>query len=622
MDILDKLFFEKEKKEQLHWEGSFIDYLNLVKLNPKIAQTAHYRIYSMIKDCGVVDLKGKRKYDLFSKDLYGLDKTIRRLMDEYFHPAARRLDVKKRVLLLMGPVSGGKSTIASLLKEGLEEYTKTDEGAVYGIKGCPMHEEPLHLIPKELRRDFENEYNVKIEGDLCPVCRLRVEEDYQGKIEKVPIERIVFSEKKRVGIGTFFPSDPKSQDITDLTGSIDFSTIGQYGSESDPRAYRFDGELNIANRGIMEFQEILKADEKFLWNILSLTQEGNFKAGRFSMISADEVIVAHTNEIEYRNFMSNKKNESLQSRIITIPVPYNLQVKEEEKIYTKLIGESDLKDIHIAPHTINTVAIFSVLTRLKESKKYDVDLLTKLKIYNCENVEGFSSVDYGNIKKEYEDEGMFGIDPRFIINRISSTLVQKEKKCINALDILISLKEGLEDYSTISKMEKDLYLRYLSIAKQEYDKKTRKDIQSLFSSYFEDAKNNLMNKYIDNIELYINGDANQSNERLLRVIEEEIGISEMAKYSFREEILFKFKEHNKKNGSFKYMNHHLLKEGIEKKLFSDFKDVIRINYADNLTNSTDSETIKEISKKLIKEYGYCSICVDELLKYQSRLLNY
>ena len=158
----------------------------------------------------------------------------------------------------MGPVSGGKSTLVHMLKKGLERFSRTEKGAVYAIKGCPMHEEPLHLVPKELRGEFEEIYGAYIEGELCPSCRMMVDNKYQGKIENVPVERVFFSEDNRVGIGTFTPSDPKSQDIADLTGSVDFATIAEYGSESDPRAYRFDGELNIANRGIMEFQEMFK----------------------------------------------------------------------------------------------------------------------------------------------------------------------------------------------------------------------------------------------------------------------------------------------------------------------------------------------------------------------------
>lgn len=215
--------------------------------------------------------------------------------------------MRKRILLLMGPVSGGKSTLVTLLKRGLEQYSRTDAGAVYAIAGCPMHEDPLHLIPLELRPEIERELGVRIEGNLCPSCQMRLKNEYQSDIEQVGVVRVLLSEEERVGIGTFSPSDPKSQDIADLTGSIDFSTITEFGSESDPRAYRFDGELNKANRGVMEFQEMLKCDEKFLWNLLSLTQEGNFKAGRFALISADEMIIAHTNETEYKSFISNKK---------------------------------------------------------------------------------------------------------------------------------------------------------------------------------------------------------------------------------------------------------------------------------------------------------------------------
>src|SRR5215207_5578630 len=173
------------------------------------------------------------------------------------------MEVSKRILLLMGPVGGGKSTIVSMLKRGLEEYSRTDAGAVYAIAGCPMHEEPLHLLPDSIRKEIKDEYGIYIEGDLCPRCRVTLDEQYGGRIEEMEVCRVAFSEKKRVGIGTFAPSDPKSQDISELTGSIDLSTIGEYGSESDPRAYRFDGELNVANRGMCEFIEMLKVDEKF-----------------------------------------------------------------------------------------------------------------------------------------------------------------------------------------------------------------------------------------------------------------------------------------------------------------------------------------------------------------------
>ena len=374
MDILKKIELYRKEEEMLKWEGTFREYLEIIKEKPWVAQSAHSRVYNMIKDSGVEEEKGVKKYEFFSNQLFGLEESLERLVEEYLHPSAKRLDVRKRILLLMGPVSGGKSTLVTMLKRGLEAYSLTDRGAVFSIKGCPMHEDPLHLIPQHLRKDFFDEYGIRIEGNLSPLNVMRLEEEYGGRIEDVQVERVFFSEDRRVGIGTFSPSDPKSQDIADLTGSIDFSTIAEFGSESDPRAYRFDGELNKANRGMMEFQEMLKCDEKFLWHLLSLTQEGNFKAGRFALISADELIVAHTNETEYRSFISNKKNEALHSRIIVMPIPYNLKVTEEEQIYEKMISESDVANVHIAPHALRVAAMFSILTRLKEPKKGDMDL--------------------------------------------------------------------------------------------------------------------------------------------------------------------------------------------------------------------------------------------------------
>lgn len=288
MDIFKRIAEYKSESDRLAWSGTFKEYIDLLRSDPSPAMTAHSRVYEMIKSHGIEEKNGQKTYKFFQQEIFGLDRAVEKLMEEYFHSAARRLDVRKRILLLMGPVSGGKSTIVTMLKKGLEKFSRTEQGAVFAIKGCPMHEDPLHLIPHDLRPELEKEIGVRIEGNLCPSCQLRLKTEFEDDIENLLVERVFLSEDNRVGIGTFSPSDPKSQDIADLTGSIDFSTITEYGSESDPRAYRFDGELNKANRGLMEFQEMLKCDEKFLWNLLSLTQEGQFKAGRFALISADE----------------------------------------------------------------------------------------------------------------------------------------------------------------------------------------------------------------------------------------------------------------------------------------------------------------------------------------------
>jgi len=398
----------------------------------------------MIHTSGVrVDEGGKEHYAFFEGDLFGIDEPLAKVV-EYFKAAALGSDVGRRILLLYGPPSSGKSQLVILLKRGLEEFAHTDAGAVYAIADCPQHEDPLNLIPHALRREFQEETGMHTEGELCPLCALTLREKYQGDIYKVPVRRIFFSEKERCGIGTFVPSDPKSQDIAELVGSIDLSTIGDYGSESDPRAYRFNGELNVANRGLMEFIEMLKADERFLYVLLTLAQEKNIKTGRFPLIYADECVIAHTNETEFNEFLADKKSEALHDRMIMVRIPYNLKVSQEERIYEKLLRQTNMQHLHIAPHALRVAAIFAILSRLEESKTAGLTLLKKLKLYDGEDVDGFRQKDLKLIQEQTEREGMDGISPRFIINRISSSLIKPEARCINPIDILRTIRDGVE----------------------------------------------------------------------------------------------------------------------------------------------------------------------------------
>ncbi|MFB6363204.1 PrkA family serine protein kinase [Paenibacillus elgii] len=630
MNLFKKIADYRTETERLAWTGNFAEYIEMLRRHPHLAMTAHARVYEMIASHGILEENGRRKYNFFEKEIFGLDSAIEKLVEEYFHSAARRLDVRKRILLLMGPVSGGKSTIVTMLKRGLEQFSRTDQGAVYAIKGCPMHEEALHLIPHELRSEVERELGVRIEGNLCPSCQIRLRDEYEGRIEDVLVERVLLSEDNRVGIGTFSPSDPKSQDIADLTGSIDFSTITEYGSESDPRAYRFDGELNKANRGLMEFQEMLKCDEKFLWNLLSLTQEGNFKAGRFALISADELIIAHTNESEYKSFIANKKNEALQSRMIVMPIPYNLKVSDEEKIYAKLIKQSDMKHVHIAPHSLRAAAIFSILTRLKESKKQGMDLVKKMRMYDGEEVEGYKEADLKEMQSEYLEEGMSGIDPRYVINRISSALIRQGLEFINALDVLRALKDGLDQHPSITKEERERYLNFISIARKEYDELAKKEVQKAFVYSFDESAKTLFNNYLDNIEAYCNwtkikdpltGEEMDPDERLMRSIEEQIGISENAKKAFREEILIRMSSYSRKGKRFDYSSHERLREAIEKKLFADLKDIVKITTSTKTPDENQLKRINEVIKRLVEEHGYTTASANELLRYVGSLLN-
>ncbi|HEU5460600.1 MAG TPA: PrkA family serine protein kinase [Pyrinomonadaceae bacterium] len=634
-NISERLEDLRREHEALRWEGTFRDYFELVAQNPRIAQLSHARINDMVHAAGIERLNEGTQheilsYNFFAAELFGIEEPIARIV-EYFKSAAQRLEVRKRILLLMGPVGGGKSTIVNMLKRGLEDWTKTEGGAVYAIKDCPMHEEPLHLIPHQLRSEVEKHYGIYIEGDLCPQCRYALDHTYGGRHEDVKVHRVAFSEKERVGIGTFSPSDPKSQDITELTGSIDLSTIGEVGVESDPRAYRFDGELNIANRGLMEFVEMLKVDEKFLYSLLTLSQEQSIKTGRFAMIYADEVILSHSNENEYIAFAGNRKSEALQDRIILVKVPYNLRVSQEERIYDKLLHQSEaLRNVHLAPHTLRVAAMFAVMTRLEEPKRQNVDIVKKMKLYDGEDVEGYKSKDVRELKEETIREGMDGISPRYIINRLSSALVRDGVTCINPIDALRAIKDGFEQHTGISSEQREKYLNHISQARKEYDELAKIEVQRAFVYSFEEMARTMCNNYLDNVEAFCNKERIKDpiteeemdpDEQLMRSIEEQIGISENAKNTFRQEILIRISSYARKGKPFEYNSHERLKEAIEKKIFADLKDVVKITTSTKTPDPDQLRRINEVVDRLVKEHGYCPVCANELLTYVGTLLS-
>jgi serine protein kinase len=630
MNLVARLEQHRAEQQKLAWQGTFQEYFELVLANPKLARLSHARVFDMLVEAGVeANPLGEKSYAFFDQELFGIDKPLQQLVD-YFASAARRLEVRKRILLLMGPVGGGKSTIVTMLKRGLEAYTRTEAGAVYAIAGCPMHEEPLHLIPDELRADIEREHGIYIEGDLCPHCRVMLMDRYGGRAEEVQVQRIAFSEKNRCGIGTFSPSDPKSQDISELTGSIDLATIGEYGVESDPRAFRFDGELNVANRGMMEFIEMLKADEKFLYNLLTLSQEQNIKTGRFAMIYADEVILSHTNEHEFNAFVGNKRSEALHDRIILIKVPYNLRVSDEVKIYEKLIRQGNMPDVHIAPNTLRVASTFAVLTRLEPSKKAGMNLMKKLALYDGEDVEDFSHNDVRELQEEARREGMDGISPRYVINALSQAIARDEAKCLNPIDGLRSLRDGLEQHPGLDRESREALLNLISEARKHYDDLAKKEVQRAFVYSFEQSAKTLLDNYLDNVEAYCNktklrdpitNEELEPDERLMRSIEEQIAISENAKKAFREEILIRLSSLARRGQSFSYTSHERLREAIEKKLFADLKDVVKITTSTKTPDSEQLRRINDVVNRLISEQGYCSVCANELLKYVGTLLN-
>ena len=638
-DILKQAEEHRQLADKLHWEGTFKDYLDIVAKNPRVSDLAHARMFDMIVAGGVEDPgEGQPKtYKFFEGELFGMERTIQHLVEEYFAPAARRLDIRKRILMLVGPVGGGKSTLSTLLKKGLEKYSRTDEGAVYAIKGSPMHEEPLHLIPEELRASFKEQFGIHIEGDLDPVDAYRLKHEWGGKIDDVPVERISLSERERRGIGTFKPADPKSQDVAELTGSVNIQALTEYGLESDPRAYNFDGELNIANRGVIEFIEMLKAEKRFLYELNTVAGEQTIKASRFALIYADLVVLAHTNEYEYNSYFGNKENEAMIDRIFVVRVPYNLRLTEEIKIYEKLIGQSQLQDerldltaVHIAPHTLRTASMFALLTRLKPSKKSGLSLMTKLKLYDGEKQVGdWDQKHIRELQEEFMDEGMSGVSPRFVINRISAALVKGGKGYVTPIDVLRGMRDGLQEY-TSSEEEHRRLLGFIDETRKDYDELAKKEVQRAFVYSYEESATTLLDNYLDNVDAFCNrtkvkdpitSDDVEPDERLMRSIEEQIGVSENAKREFREGIMRSVASVSRRGGSFGVGTDERLKEALEKKLFSDLKDIVKITTSTKTPNQEQLRRINDVVDRLVKDQGYTEQSANELLKYVGTLLN-
>jgi serine protein kinase len=630
MDDIFKRIDEHQKQYRMdHWEGTFRDYIPLVLDNPQLAQLAHARVYNMVRSFGIdVEEQGNERYQFFARELFGIDEALAKVV-EYLKAAAMGSDVGKRILMLYGPPSSGKSQLVILLKRGLEEYTHTDEGAVYAIADCPQHENPLHLIPQTLRKDLLDNYDIYVEGELCPMCFLNLTQKYHNDIYQVPVKRIYFSEKNRIGIGTFVPSDPKSQDISELVGSIDLATVGEYGSESDPRAYRFDGELNIANRGMSEFIEMLKADERFLYILLTLTQEKNIKTGRFSLIYADEFVIAHTNEAEFKEFLADKKSEALQDRMIMVQMPYNLKVSAEVQIYEKLLKRASIGPIHIAPHALEVAAMFAVLSRLEEPKMAGLTLIKKMHLYDGQDVEGFRQKDVKLLKAQTEREGMDGISPRFVINRISSSLIRPNTKCINPIDVLRALKDGFDTHGTFKREDREKFDNLIADVRREFDEIAKNDVQKAFFISFEQESFTLLDNYLDHVEAYLDNkklidpvteEERDPDEKLMRSIEEKVKVPESGKDAFRNEIFRKVAMAQRRGERFDYTTHEKLKEAIEKQLFEERRDTIKLTVSTRNPDQDQLRKINEVVDTLVRKEGYCAECANELLKYVSSLL--
>ncbi len=659
----------KEQYQQEHWEGSFSEYLEKVLANPNIARSSFQRLYDMVVSYGSETYTdGKKKitrYHFFAdpiddgKDaIFGLDISLQKMVS-FLKSASKRYGTEKRVLLLHGPVGSSKSTVARLLKKGLEAYSKTSEGALYSytwvIKKddfpemimdteelqCPMNQDPLLLIPHEFRAELEEKLNqsdacphdIKIEGELNPASRQifallmkHYDGDWSKVIEHVRVRRLILSERDRVGIGTFQPKDEKNQDSTELTGDINYRRIAHYGSDSDPRAFNFDGEFNIANRGIIEFVEVLKLDVAFLYDLLGASQEHKIKPKKFPQTDIDEVILGHTNEPEYRKLQSNEFMEALRDRTVKIDIPYITKWSEEIKIYKKDYNRKKIKSKHVAPHTLEMAAMWAVLTRLEEPKKANLSLLQKLKLYDGRSLPGYTEENIRELRKESIREGLEGISPRYVQDKISNALVDdRNEKSINPFMVLNELEAGLKHHSLLANEDmKKRYRELIDVVKQEYEDIVKNEVQRAISAD-EESIAKLCANYIDHIKAYTQnekvrnsytGNNEEPDERLMRSIEEKIDIPESRKDDFRKEIMNYIGALAVDNKSFDFRTNERLHKALELKLFEDQKDSIKLtSLVSSVVDQDTQAKIDVVKQRLMNHYGYDETSATDVLHF-------
>ena len=654
---------DRDQFRRKNWVGTFEQYLDIVRENPQVTRSAYQRIYDMILSYGsetVTKGRDKERHYRFFDDpdndgrdaVFGLRVPLHKLVNA-LKSAAHEYGIEKRVLLLHGPVGSSKSTIVRLLKQGLQKYSASDEGALYTlgwvdekdpneVHWCPMNEEPLHLIPERFREEVagqlnagrgEDELQVRIRGELDPFCRFMYQQrlkkydgDWTRVIQDVRVRRVILSEKDRVGIGTFQPKDEKNQDATELTGDINYRKIAIYGSDSDPRAFNFDGEFNVANRGIIEFVEVLKLDVAFLYDLLGASQEHKIKPKKFAQTDIDEVIIGHTNEPEYRRLQNNEFMEALRDRTVKIDIPYVTTLEHEICIYEKDYNNETVQGKHIAPHTIEMAAMWALLTRLEEPKHAGLTRLQKLKLYNGKTLPGFTEENISELREQSVEEGLIGISPRYVQDKISNALVaHPDARSINPFMVLNELESGLKHHSLINKEDlKQEYRDLLGVVKEEYENIVKLEVQRAIAAD-KDALTQLCGNYIDNVKAYtqkekvknpFTGQYEEPDERLMRSIEDKIEIPESRKDDFRREIMNYIGALAIDGKKFDYRTNERLNKALELKLFEDQKDSIKLTSL--VSNVIDEETQKKIDVvkgRLIRDYGYDDESASDVLNY-------
>lgn len=626
---------DRSERQRREWQGTFLQYLDLVKERPSLADLAHKRMYDMLVAPGITEIdpeadpRAKRVfgdepvkvYNFFKDEFFGMERTLEKIV-RYFHSAAMGGEEARQVLYLMGPVGSGKSSLVERLKRGLEEIDP-----IYVIEGCPIFEQPLHLIPRHLRRAFEDMLGVKVEGDLCPVCRWRLINEHDGKYENVPIRTTTFSKRARRGIGVVPPVDPNNQDTSVLIGSEDISKLDRF-SEGDPRVLELNGAFNVGNRGMVEFIEVFKNETEYLHTMITATQEKFVPApGRHGTVYVDTCIVAHSNEAEWQKFKADHTNEAILDRIVVVKVPYNLRLSEEVKIYKRFLDRSKF-NAQIAPHTLEVASIFAVLSRLEPTPK--CDLLTKLKIYNGEEVleKGRpKKLTVHELREDAKREGLFGISTRFIMKALDTALTRNGGSIhpINVREAMI----GMVKEADLAEDVKKQYLEFLQDTLHKvYLEMLEKDITKAFVYSFQGQAETLFHNYLDHAEAYVTKtkvkdpvtrDEMQPDEGFLKSIEEQIAIIGPAADGFRQEVIAYLWAATRRGEKISYTSYEPLKEAVEKKLMNSVRDISRIITKARTRDEEQRQKYDAMVENLIGQ-GYNEDSIDTILKYAANHL--
>ena len=677
------LKFNKDHYRSIHQELTFDEYIDKLYENPKLARTAYQYIYDMIISQGystVEELRNKyNDYNFFSNSdipIVGIKPTLHSLV-EFFKGAAGGFGPEKRFLLLHGPVGSAKSTICRLLKKGLESYSITEEGSWYTFKWVnltsdddddsiyihdedesPMRQDPLCLIPKdngmreEVLKDInkifleqtpeelkESQYRLICNGDLDPRSKKFMSmllKKYDGDWDQViknhiKVVRKTHNESDRVGIATFQPKDEKNQDSSELTGDIHWGKLPHFGSDSDPRAFEFDGEFCVGSRGMVEFIEVLKLAKEFLYDLLGASQEQSIKPKKFPQISVDTVLCGHSNSPEFEKLKQDVTMEALRDRTVKIDVPYLLKWSDELQVLNSYYGEGKVKQ-HIAPHTLEIAALWSVLTRYQDDKTGNVDLITKAKLYDGKNVHGYTQDSVKELIDASPEEGMSGgMSCRYTQDKISSCLSGRHDY-INPFMVLNAIKKGIDNQSLINDKEaKKHYNKCVDVARKELDEILKKEVQRALVGD-EDAIVRLCANYIDNISAYIDGvkvinpiteEEQDPDENLMRSIEEKIGIASTGVDQFRRSIAAFIGNLSMKKQEFTWKSNEGLKKALEKKLYEDTKNTINLSSlhknASSVVDKNIQEKIDTIKLRLIEDYGYNEKSATDVLDYVSSI---